>query len=133
MPATQTIPPDLLDLFEEPALGHLSYLNEAGQIVTWPIWIDFDGTRLLAGSPIGSRKGSSLRERPLVAVSIVSTKNPFHWLSVSGRVVEIKPDVDLAYIDRMSQKYFGKDYERRSPREVFEIEIDRISHSGAWG
>jgi len=133
MPTTPMIPDDLLDLFEEPALGHLSYLNDRGQIVTFPIWVDFDGERILASSPIGSRKGAALRARPQVAVSIASTQNPFHWLSVSGRVTAFTPDEDLAFIDKMSRKYLGSDYERRTPREVFSIEVDRVSNSGAWG
>jgi hypothetical protein len=133
MPATATIPHDLLDLFEEPALGHISYLNDREQIVTFPIWVDFDGTRILASSPVGSRKGAALRTRPNVAVSIVGLKNPFHWLSVSGRVTGFTPDHDLGFIDRMSRKYLGTDYQRRTPREVFTIEIDRVSNSGSWG
>src|SRR6266568_5094083 len=74
-----------------------------------------------------------VRERPQVAVSIVSTKNPWHWLSISGRVVDIQPDEDLAFIDRMSLKYTGKTYERRTPREVFTVAVDRVSSSGRWG
>jgi PPOX class probable F420-dependent enzyme len=130
---TASIPADMLDLFDEPALGHVSYTNDAGQIVTFPMWVDFDGGRLLASSPVDSRKGQAVRRRPQVAVSIVSTKTPWHWLSVSGRVVEIRPDEGLAFIDGMSQKYLGQAYQRRSPREVFYIEIDRVGHSGTWG
>ena len=130
---TASIPDDMLDLFEEPALGHVSYTNSAGQIVTFPMWVDFDGVHLLASSPEGSGKGRAMRRRSQVAVSIVSTKTPWHWLSVSGRVVEFRPDEGLAFIDRMSQKYVGQAYERRAPREVFAIEIDRVSHSGTWG
>jgi len=128
-PATR-IPDELLDLFEEPALGHVSYLNGRDQIVTFPMWIDHDGEHLLASSPVGSRKGRALRARPKVAVSIVSTKTPWHWLSVSGRVIRFDPDENLAFIDRMSQKYLGTAYQRRTPREVFTIEVERISHAG---
>jgi PPOX class probable F420-dependent enzyme len=133
MPASTTIPRELLDIFDEPALGHVSYLSERGQIVTFPLWVDFDGTMLLTSSPIGSRKGAALRARPQVAVSIVSTKNPFQWVSVSGRVTGVMPDQDLAFINRMSRKYVGAPYADQTPREVFTIEIDRVSHSGAWG
>jgi hypothetical protein len=66
-------------------------------------------------------------------VSIASIKNPWHWLSISGRVVDIQPDEDLAFIDRMSQKYTGKTYERRTPREIFRVAIDRVSSSAQWG
>jgi PPOX class probable F420-dependent enzyme len=126
-----TIPEDLRDLFDEPALAHLSYLNKRGQIVTFPMWVDFDGEHILVSSPVGSRKGKALRERPQVSVSIVSKNNPWHWISISGRIIDIQPDHDLEFIDRMAAKYTGKAYERRTPREVFTVEIDRISHSGA--
>ena len=127
--ATTTIPDELRDLFQEPALAHVSYLSGTGQIVAWPMWVDSDGEHLLISSPVGSRKGRSFRERPQVAMSIVSGKNPWHWLSLSGRVVDIRPDDNLAFIDRMSQKYTGAEYQRRSPREIFTIAIDRVSPS----
>jgi len=133
MPAPTTIPDELRDLFGEPALAHVSYLNRKGQIVTYPMWVDLAGDRLLVSSPVGSRKGQSLRERDQVAVSVVSNKNPWHWVSISGRVIDIQPDDNLEFIDRMSQKYVGTDYQRRTPREIFTITIDRVSPSRAWG
>jgi PPOX class probable F420-dependent enzyme len=129
MPPTTTIPDELRDLFDEPALAHVSYLNPKGQIVTFPMWVDLDGDRVRVSSPVGSRKGQSLREREQVAVSVVSTKNPWHWVSISGRVVDIQPDENLAFIDRMSKKYVGSDYQRRTPREIFTIAIDRVGPS----
>ena len=133
MAETTMIPDELRDLFDEPALAHVSYLNRKGQIVTFPMWVDLDGDQILVSSPVGSRKGQSLRERDQAAVSVVSTKNAWHWVSVSGRVVDIQPDDNLAFIDRMSQKYVGSDYERRTPREIFTIKIDRVSTARAWG
>jgi len=127
------VPEELRDLFVEPALAHVSYLNKKGQIVTFPMWADFDGEHVLVSSPVGSKKGNALRERPQVAVSIVSNDNRWHWISISGRVIDIQPDDNLEFIDRMARKYTGQAYERRTPREVFVIEIERVGHSGAWG
>jgi PPOX class probable F420-dependent enzyme len=134
MPAANTrVSESMLDLFQDPALGHVSYLNRKGQIVTFPMWVDYDGEHLLVSSPVGSRKGRSLRARPAVSVEIVSTKNPWRWLSASGRVVRIEPDENLEFIDRMSQKYTGSAYQRRTPREIFVIDVDRLSDTGRWG
>lgn len=131
---TKTIIPDeVRDLFNEPALGNVSYLNDEGEIVTFPMWVDFDGEHILTSSRVRSRKGRALRERPQVAVAIVSTKTPWRWLSISGRVTDIRPDEGLAMIDRMSRKYTGQDYQQRTPREIFVITIDRVSHSAGWG
>jgi PPOX class probable F420-dependent enzyme len=133
MPPLTKIPDDLRDLFEEPAVAHVSYLNRKGQIVTFPMWVDLDGDHILVSSPVGSRKGKSFRERDNVSVSVVSAKNPWHWVSISGRVIDIQPDHNLAFIDRMAQKYVGSSYERRTPREIFTISIDRVSPSRRWG
>jgi len=129
--AAPTVPVELMDLFEEPALGMVSYHDRRGRIVTWPMWVDLDRSdgRILASSPVGSRKGRALRARPEVAVAIVSGHDPWRWLSASGRVTDIRPDLDLAFIDRMSRRYTGADYPRRTPREVFHITIDRLGHS----
>jgi PPOX class probable F420-dependent enzyme len=130
------IPQQLLDVFDEPALAHVSYLNRKGQIVTFPMWADYDGEHVLISSPIGSRKGRAFRERPQVAISIVATSNPWHWISISGRVVGIQPDENLEFIDRMAHKYTGSEYQRRTPREIFTVEIDRVSPTekelGGW-
>src|SRR5919201_7002671 len=108
------IPEPLRDVFEEPALAHVSYIDKRGRIVTFPMWADFDGEHILVSSPVGSKKGQALRERPQVSVSIVSTKNLWHWISASGRVIDIKPDENLEFIDRMARKYTGSDYQRRT-------------------
>jgi len=130
------IPERLLTLFDEPVLAHVSYHNAKGQIVTFPMWVDSDGEHLLVSSPVGSGKGKAFRERPEVSISIVSTKNQWLWLSASGRVIEIQPDHNLEFIDRLAHRYTGHAYQRRTPREIFKVEIDRLSPSekelGGW-
>jgi hypothetical protein len=127
---TTEIPDGHRDLFEQPALGQVTYLDDRGRLITFPMWVELAGGRVLTSSPVGSRKGRALRQRPQVGIAIVAVANPWHWLSLSGRVVDIRPDTDLEFIDRMSHKYTGSPYPRRTPREVFEIEIERLTASG---
>jgi hypothetical protein len=54
-------------------------------------------------------------------------------IEASGRVVDISLTTTFEFIDRMSRKYTGSDYQRRIPREIFKIAIDRVSSSGEWG
>ncbi len=58
--SVSTIPEDFRGLFEEPALGQVSYHNERGQIVTFPMWVDYDGEHVITSSRVGSAKGASL-------------------------------------------------------------------------
>ena len=93
------------------------------------MWVTHDGEHVVRSSRVGSAKGKALRVRPEVSVSVVSTKNPWRWLSVSGRVTDIQPDEGLALIDELSRRYMGRDYQARTPREKFLITVDRVSKS----
>ncbi len=125
--ADTTIPEALRDIFDEPALGAVSYHSERGQIVSFPMWVDYDGEHVVTSSRAGAPKSRALRRNPEIAVCVVSTKNPFKWVSVTGRVTDIGPDEGLAFIDKMSRKYVGRDYFDRGPREKFVITIERVA------
>jgi hypothetical protein len=69
-----------------------------------------------------------------VAISVVDRANPWRWVSISGRVVEIRPDAGLAFIDKMSRRYTGRDYMMRDmEREIFVIEPQRVRSSSGRG
>ena len=133
MSPTQTIPDDLLDLVTTDRIGHVSWVRPDSSVVTHLMWIDWDGEHILTSSPVGSQKGQHARSNPHVAVSLVDRDDPWRYVLVSGRVSEIRPDVNLEFIDKMSMRYTGSPYFRRTPREVFVITPDQIRAStGGW-
>jgi len=129
------VPTDMLDLFEEPALGHVAYRATDGRLAIWPMWVSWDGAHLLTSSPVDSRKGQALRVPGAeVAVSILSTRSPWRWISITGRVVDVRPDEGLAFIDSQARRYIGSDYpDRGQVREVFAILPDRVTTPRARG
>ena len=94
------------------------------------MWIDYDGEHLLTSSRLGSAKGRAFRSDPRVSVSVVDPDDPWRYVEISGRVTDIRPDTDLAFIDKLSRRYTGQDYRfRDSEREIFVITPDRIRTS----
>jgi PPOX class probable F420-dependent enzyme len=128
------VPDDLLDLLTTDHIGHVSSLRTDGSIVACPMWIDWDGEHLLTSSPVGSRKGARWRRDPRATVSVVDHFDDWRFVVIRGRVTEIRPDVDLEFIDRMARRYVGSTYRRRdAQREVFVITPDHIeSGTGGW-
>ena len=125
--AAEPIPAELADLLTGSTLGHVTVLTPHGALVTHIMWIDYEDGRVLTSSRLGSAKGKALRADPRVAVSVVDRNNPWRWVSVSGRVVEIRPDTNLAFIDKLSQRYTGRAYAMRTmEREIFVIEPERV-------
>ena len=132
--AIDQVPAELVDLLSGSTLGHVTVITPLGALLTHVMWIDYEDGRVLTSSRVGSAKGKALRADPRIAVSVVDRANPWRWISVSGRVVEIRPDEGLAFIDKLSRRYTGRDYMMRDmEREIFVIEPDRIRSATGRG
>ena len=84
-----------------------------------PVWCDFDGTHVRINSARGRRKDLNMRRDPRVSLALVDPDNPYRYLEIRGRVVEITEDGGDAHIDSLAHKYLGVDeYPNRRAGEV---------------
>jgi PPOX class probable F420-dependent enzyme len=116
-----TIPESHLDLFafEKRAFGHLATLMPDGSPQVTPVWIDFDGTHVLVNSARGRQKDLNMRRDPRVAIEVSDPENPYRYVQIRGRVVEITEEGADEHIDRLAKKYRGLErYPYRAPGEV---------------
>ena len=129
MPAK--IPEDYLDLFNKPAVASLATLMPDGQPQVSPVWCDFDGQHVLVNSARGRQKDKNLQRDPRISLCITDPENPYRYLEIRGRVVEITEQGADDHIDKMAKKYLDKDkYPFRQPGEVriiFKIEPERTA------
>ena len=132
--AINDVPAELVGLLTGSTLGHVTVITPAGALMTHVMWVDYEDGRVLTSSRVGSAKGKALRADPRVSISVVDRANPWRWVTVSGRVLEIRPDTGLAFIDKMSRRYTGRDYMMRDmEREIFVIEPERVRSSSGRG
>ncbi len=76
-----------------------------------------------------SRKGPNWRSNPAVSVHVIDAETNA-WVQVRGTVEETRPDDDLAFIDRLSQRYRGSDYHVRVlRREIFVVRPQHVRSS----
>jgi PPOX class probable F420-dependent enzyme len=119
---TKYIPHEFLDLFEKPSLSHLATLMPDGSPQVSPVWVDYDGQYILINTAKGRRKEINMRERPQIALDIVDPENPFRFLSIRGRVVEITEEGANEHRDRLDTRYLGiTTYPIRDPQEIRHI------------
>jgi PPOX class probable F420-dependent enzyme len=119
---------DVKTLVRGANFAHLATLLPDGSPQNAPVWVDLDGDRILVCTGEGSLKARNTRRDPRVALSIVAHDNPYVETQIRGRVVERRPDVDLAVMDRVSRKYTGKPFPMRdnpAQRVVLVIEADK--------
>jgi PPOX class probable F420-dependent enzyme len=129
-----TIPASHADLLTKPAFANLATLNPDGSPQVTPVWVDFDGSHVIVNTARGRVKAKNLAREPRIALSIADPENPYRYLGLQGRVVEMTEKGGDAHIDKMAKKYLGKDsYPFRKAGEVrivVKIEPDKVHTNG---
>jgi PPOX class probable F420-dependent enzyme len=113
------IPEKYLDLLQKKSFAQLATLMPDGSPQVSPVWVDYDGQHILINSAKGRVKDKNMRRDPRVGLDLLDPENPYRHLSVRGRVVDITEQGADAHIDKLAQKYLGKDkYPFRSAGEI---------------
>ena len=86
-----------------------------------PTWVDLENGKL-------SQILSSRDDR--IAISVTDQNNPYHMVTVRGRVVEQTTEGADKHIDKLAKKYLGVDnYPLHSPSEkriILKIKPERV-------
>jgi PPOX class probable F420-dependent enzyme len=131
---SQEIPEKYVDLLQKPAFGNLGTLMKDGSPQVTPVWVDYDGEFVRINSAKGRVKDKNIRRDPRVSISLQDPANPYRYVEIRGRVVEITETGADDHINKLSQKYLGKPvYPFRQPGEVrvtYKIEPERVSSMG---
>ena len=86
---SSAIPEKYRDLFSKRAFASLGTLMPDGRPQVTPVWCDLEGDHVLFNSAKGRQKDRNVRRDPRVALAIVDPDNPYRYLEIRGRVVEI--------------------------------------------
>lgn len=128
------IPEKYTDLFQKKAFANLATLMPDGTPQVTPVWVDYDGERVLVNSARGRRKDKNMEASRAVALSIQDPDNPYRYLEVRGRVEEITEEGADQHIDKMAKKYLGLDkYPNRQPGEVRVLYKIKPEHTSSMG
>jgi PPOX class probable F420-dependent enzyme len=96
--------------------------------------VDYDGKYVRFNSAQGRVKDRNVRRDPRVSLSILDPDNPYRYLAIRGRVVEITQKGADEHINSLSQKYLGQAlYPFRQPGEVrvlYKIEPLKVTSLG---
>ncbi len=88
-PSLRELPEVHRRLFDEAVTACLATITPSGHAQLTPVWVNTDGDHLFLNSTAGRDKDRNLRARPDVTLMLLNPKNPYHWLTVYGRVVEV--------------------------------------------
>jgi PPOX class probable F420-dependent enzyme len=128
---SKSIPAEYRDLFSKRAYASLGTLRSDGSPQVTPVWCDVDGDRVIVNTAKDRHQDKNIRHDCRVAVIIIDPGNPYRYLEIRGRAVEVHDRDAGRHLDQMAGKYLGSGtYTYRRPGEVriiYEIEADRIN------
>jgi PPOX class probable F420-dependent enzyme len=122
------------DLLQKKAFASLATLMSDGSPQVTPVWFDYDGQHVRVNSALGRVKDKNMRRDPRVSLAIQDPDNPYRYVEIRGKVVEITQNGADDHINSLAQKYLGKSvYPYRQPGEVrvlYKIQPDKFSSMG---
>src|SRR5882762_5078009 len=122
------------DLFQNRAFASLGMPMRAGRPQVTPVWVDYDGEHVIFNSAKGRQKDRNVRRDPRVSMAIIDPENPYRYLEIRGRVVEITEQGADAHIDKLAKKYLGVDkYPYSQAGEVRVIYKVKPEHTSTMG
>ena len=117
--------------------AHVATRFPSGAIQVNPVWIDRDGDRVQINSAEGRAKVDNLRADPAITLEVNDHENPYMYVELRGRVIEMTHDGADAHIDALAKKYLDADsYPFRAEGEVrvkIVIEVDRALGNATAG
>jgi PPOX class probable F420-dependent enzyme len=114
------IPDNFLDLLTtKKAFANIATVMKDGSPQVTPIWFDYTDGRIRVNTARGRVKARTLRPGAPVALAIADPDNPYRYLQVRGRVLNVTEEGADAHIDSLAKKYLGQDkYPFRQSGEV---------------
>jgi PPOX class probable F420-dependent enzyme len=127
-----SLPEAVRELLDGKNFAHIATLMRDGSPQVTLTWVDRDGDRILINTAEGRTKPANVRRDPRVAISIADQQDPYRAAFIRGRVVDLVHEGAAEHIDKMSQKYHGRDYAHRpgQKRVILVIEPEHVSGMG---
>jgi PPOX class probable F420-dependent enzyme len=112
------VPPEIVAFLLEPNPAVVATLRADGSphtVATWYDWVD--GLVLLNMDASRVRLGH-LRRDPRVSLTVLDRDSWYTHVTLSGVVERLVEDADLADIDRLALRYYGKPFRNREAVRV---------------
>ena len=126
--------PEQKKLLDAKNFAHVATINPDGSPQVTPVWVEYDGTHVIINSEKTRKKVKNLQRDARVALSVADAANPYHYIEIRGRVVEVTEKGANDVIDRLAKKYMDKDkYPFHKPTDVrvtIKIEPEKVSGMG---
>jgi len=102
---TDIVPAGFTHLLVQPNYGFLGTIRPDDTVQVNPMWFEWHGDTIHFTHTSKRAKYRNLMHNPAMSLAIIDPSNPFHYLEVRGRLVEVQPDPEGAFYVVLGKRY----------------------------
>jgi PPOX class probable F420-dependent enzyme len=118
-------------LFLDKNFGAVATIRPDGTPHVTPVWLDYDGERILFNTATGRAKWQHMLRDPRVTIEVYSQDDPYEYVTVTGTVELEEGEAANDHIDKLSEKYTGNPrFQSHRPGErrvIVRVTPERVS------
>jgi PPOX class probable F420-dependent enzyme len=103
--AAAVIPAEYVRLLEEPIYASLGTIRPDDTVQVNPMWFEYDGEHIRFTHTTKRAKFRNLQHNPAMSIALLDPENPFHYLEVRGKLVDVVPDPEGEFYVRLGKRY----------------------------
>jgi PPOX class probable F420-dependent enzyme len=112
------LPPDLDAFLARANPAVIATSTRDGAPHSAATWYDWEDGRVLLNMAATRVRLVNLRANPRASLTVLGERDWYRQVTLVGPIVSLEDDDDLADIDRLSQRYLGRPFERRGQARV---------------
>ena len=129
--AIAAVSPTVLALVAQPILTVVGTKRADGSLQLNPAWFEFDDGYFWLNSNRWRTWPKNVQRDRDITLNFIDASEPFRWASIRGRLAEVIPDPDHAFIDRLARRYTGRAFrELRPGEERITLKVEPVSVTG---
>jgi len=112
------VPPEVDAFLARPNPAVVATVSPRGQPHTAATWYDWEDGRVFLNMDASRLRLHYMRQNPAIALTVLGDDSWYAQVTLLGRVVSIEDDPELAGIDRLSNRYYGRPFRDRNAKRV---------------
>ena len=129
--AVAVLNPAVRALVAQPILTVVGTKRVDGTLQLNPAWFEFADDYFWLNSNRWRTWPKNVQRDRDITLNFIDASEPFRWASIRGRLAEVIPDPDHAFIDRLARRYTGRVFrELRPGEERITLKVEPVSVTG---
>lgn len=119
-------------ILSAPVFGHLATVRPDGSVQVNPMWFEFDGDAGVIRFTHTTKRAKfrHLQANPLMTLEMIDPANPFKYVEVRGRLIDVIADPEGDFYVHLGKRYGNPEQEApadKDDRVILVMSVEKVN------